>query len=364
MHKINRLSLKHFRCYDALDVTFDEGINLIIGNNAQGKTSLIEAIYVLALSKSHKTTFDQVLIKDDEPFSKIHGDATLNQRTSQLEIIISKAGKKARYNQVEYRRLSDYIGIMNVVMFAPEDLNIIKGAPGERRRFLDLEMTQFNRHFLHHMTQYKKVLKERNEHLKTLQKKRSNDYVLLEVLTDQLVHYGKKIIQARKSFINDLQGPFAAMYKNLSGETNLTMRYEPSVEGDLKQAYHNKQTLDILSGTTTIGPHRDDLGFYFQEEDIKKVASQGQLRSVALSLKLGVIDLLESQTQAVPIILLDDVFSELDRTRQENILKYINKKAQVFITTTSIGSINLENLKQYKVYTIDNGHIKGVETHG
>ncbi len=364
MHKINNLTLKDFRCYEHLDVAFNDGMNLIIGDNAQGKTSLLEAIYVLALSKSHKTSFDQVLIKDDAAFSKIQGKASLDNRLSTLEVILSKEGKKARYNHVEYKRLSDYIGLMNVIMFAPEDLNIIKGSPKERRRFLDLEMTQYNRHFLHHMTQYNKVLKERNEHLKALQKKRSKDYVLLDVLTDQLIHYGKKVMDAREAFVNDLNGPLKRLYKNLSGEDHLVMRYMPSVEGDIELAYKNKQTLDVLSGTTTLGPHRDDLSFYYGDTPVKKVASQGQIRSVALSLKLGVIDLIEANHQTIPIILLDDVFSELDLKRQKNILAHINKNAQVFITTTSLVSMNLKGLDRYTVYTIEQGTIKGVDNHG
>ncbi len=364
MHNIKRLQLKNYRLYDTLDTEFSAGINLITGQNAQGKTSLIEAIYVLALSKSHKTPLDHVLIREDQPFAKITGEANLDTKRATLEIILSKQGKKAKFNHVEYKRLSDYIGSMKVVMFAPEDLNLVKGSPAERRRFLDLEMGQVNRMYLHHLGQYRKVLKERNEHLKALQKKKSDDHVLLDVLTEQLIHYGTKIVRARRSFIEALQPIISRVYKTLSGENNLSLTYDPSIEADPYKAYQAKKSLDILTGTTNLGPHRDDCGLYFGSQDLKKVASQGQVRTVALTLKLAVIALLEETKNIAPIILLDDVFSELDKTRKENILKNLPKEAQIFITATSLEHINLNILDNYKLFHIKNGKIEGVETHG
>ena len=364
MHSIKRLRLRNYRLYETLDIELSPGINLITGDNAQGKTSLIEAIYVLALSKSHKTALDHVLIKRDMPFAKITAEADLNGRQSTMEMIVSEEGKKARFNNTEYRRLSDYIGLLKVVMFAPEDLNIIKGSPAERRRFLDLEIGQVDRHYLHHLTQYRKILKERNEHLKALQKKKSTDKVLLEVLSDQLIHYGRKIVKARREFLTTLEEKLQIIYQDLSGESNLTVRYLPSLEGDEKRKYDAKQPLDILSGTTTLGPHRDDCGLYFDSEDLRKVASQGQIRTVALSLKLAVIELFESKKKGTPIILLDDVFSELDTSRQKNILNHLSKDAQIFITTTTVSHIDLDMLETYKLFNVENGQIKGVETHG
>ncbi len=360
---IDYIHVKNFRLYDDLKTTFNSGINIVVGDNAQGKTSLIEAIYTLCLTKSHKSSTDHNLIQHQQDFAKIYAKGHHEDRAVSLELILSKDGKKARYNQIEFKRLSDYIGKMNAVMFAPEDLNLIKGSPSERRRFIDLELSQLDRHYVYYLNQYRKQLKERNEHLKNLQKKKSTDLTLLSVLSEQLSQSAEKIVKKRQAFIEQLAKTAKEIYFKLSNEDILKIYYEPSVDKDFLNALQARQQQDIALGTTTVGPHRDDCGFYFAAMPVKNVASQGQIRSVALALKMAVVKLLNTYHDITPIILLDDVFSELDNHRQQSILSMLDKTAQIFITTTSLNHLNLKSLDSYQIIHVNAAKIEGVDTH-
>jgi len=363
MHRIDSLKLKDFRLYPSLEVTFGDGVHVITGDNAQGKTSLIEAIYLLALTKSHRTPLDYALIREGAKFAKIEAHGLSGGKAAQFEIILSGDGKKAKYNQIEYKRLSDYIGLLKVVMFAPEDLVMVKGSPSERRRFVDLELGQADRHYLYHLGQYKKLLKERNEHLKSLQKQRSTDYTLLEVLTEQAIHYAKKLIVTRETFVETIRPLFKKTINALSGEDAFDITYEPSMREATFEAFKKKIKTDILMGTTTVGPHRDDFVFTLNGQPLKKVASQGQMRTVALAIKLAIIEWLKQSRKTTPIILLDDVFSELDSSRQQNILNHLDDKAQVFITATTLSALDDKTKQSTKLMHIENGTIKGVNIH-
>ena len=363
MQTIDVLKLENFRLYKKIETRFDPGINIILGDNAQGKTSLIEAIYTLCLTKSHKSPTDYNLIRQEASFSRIYARGHRDKKPITLELILSKEGKKARYNKIESKRLSDYVGIMKAVMFAPEDLNLIKGSPSERRRFIDLELSQMDRHYVYHLNQYRKHLKERNEQLKRMQKQKSHDQTLLSVLTEQLSHYAKKVVQKRQEFVAALAEVANKIYVDLSKEDILKVSYEPSIEENFLQAFNARQTQDIAIGTTTLGPHRDDCGFYFESMPVKNIASQGQIRTIALALKMAVIELLNKHHDITPIILLDDVFSELDSKRQQSILSMLDNKAQIFITTTSLNHLNLETLNSYQIIHIKSGTIEGVDTH-
>jgi DNA replication and repair protein RecF len=365
MSALKSLTLKNFRLYESLQASFSPLVNIILGNNAQGKTTLLEAIHTLALTKSHKTATDRELITHDAPFTVIKG--TFKDKTSdtRLEMILSKDGKKVRHNHIEYRRLSDFIGIVNIVMFAPEDLNLVKGGPSERRRFLDMEIGQLNRHYVHNLTQYRKLLKERNEQLKIMQRKKEKDSPLLDVLSEQLVHYSKRITRDRERFVETLKGKVKTIYQALSSEPmDIDIHYSPSSKGDMLQALKKKQAYDLMTGSTSIGPHRDDCGFYYGDIPVMKVASQGQIRTLALSLKLAVVEMIKETGKSAPIVLLDDVFSELDDTRQKNLLNKFDKDSQIFITSTSLDTMHLESLTDYKVFEVTAGKIEGVKTHG
>jgi len=340
-------------------------MNIIVGENAQGKTTILEAIHVLGLAKSHRTPLDAPLIREGEAFAKAQARCDLAGRHERLEVVISEQGKRIRRNDIEHPRLSDHIGHLNAVMFAPEDLELVKGSPAERRRFLDQGISQFDRRHIRHLARYRKLLKERNEYLKTLAKKKKEPDSLLDVLGEQLAHYAKKIIAARKDFIGELGKIAGTIYAKLSAEDPIEIRYEPSVDAEgFEEALRQKLRIDILTGSTSIGPHRDDCGLYSGKEPFKTKGSQGQFRTLAISLKLAVVEIIRKTRGATPVILLDDVFSELDEKRQEKLLRLLDKDGQVFITTTREGAVHPQSLKQGKVFKIHAGKIEGVSNYG
>lgn len=359
--KINSMEVLNFRIYDRASVVFNPNTNIFFGDNAQGKTSIIEAIYVLGLTKSHKTNKDRDMIKTSEEYAKINALINLNDKDIQLDIILSKLGKKAKYNQFELERLSDYIGILNVVMFAPEDLDLIKGNPQVRRKFLDLEIGQISKEYLYNIQNYKKILKQRNDLLKTMQQK-DQDPMLLDVVTEQLIEYIEKIVLKRKSFINQINEIAQQIYKDLSDDVHtFKMEYIPSVDKNFKEEFRKKRQYDIITGTTNLGVHRDDIEFYIDNHFVKTHSSQGELRSAVLSTKLALVEFIFKRKGEYPVLLLDDVFSELDVKRQNNLIQYINNKTQTFITTTDLSEINFRAINNYETFNIEKGTIKESE---
>lgn len=230
MH-IEQLQLKNYRNYSKLDISFDDKINVIIGENAQGKTNLMEAIYVLAFSKSHRTPREKELIQWEKEYAKIEGRITKRKQSFPLEIIVSSKGKKAKLNRIEQKRLSDYIGTLNVVMFAPEDLTLVKGPPQIRRRFIDMELGQIQPRYIYHLGQYQKILKQRNYLLKQIQRRQTSDKTMLEVLTEQLVEHAAALLERRFVFLDLLRKWAAPIHQGISrGLETLEIRYNPTIE--------------------------------------------------------------------------------------------------------------------------------------
>ena len=332
---INRLSLKQFRNYQDACVEFKKNINIIIGNNAQGKTSLIESIYVLSTTKSHRTSKDSQLILFNEDFARIEADITRERDDLHLSLVISKKGKKASYNGIDQKKLSEYVGKLIVVMFAPEDLSLVKGGPQYRRRFMDMEIGQLSPTYLFHLGQYSKLLKQRNELLKQLRMNRSND-LLLDVITEQLVPHAVYVLNSRIEFLKNLE---------LNEETIL-------------QKYKDLYDQDIQLGSTSLGPHRDDFSVSINGVNTHQFGSQGQQRTASLSMKLAEIELIYSVLNEYPILLLDDVLSELDDARQTQLLNTIKNKVQTFITTTNIDGIDENVIELADIFTINNAKIR------
>lgn len=366
--KITELTVDNFRNYDHLALTFDENINVFLGQNAQGKTNLLEAIYFLALTRSHRTQKDQELIKFGEDYATVSATVQKSQFDLNLAIKLSKHGKIALLNQLEQAKLSNYIGKMTAILFSPEDLSLVKGAPATRRKFLDLEFGQMNFQYLTYLSQYKKVLKQRNNYLKQLQLKRASDLVFLEVLSEQLAGFGAEVVKRRLGFLKRLSVLAQAAQSEISGtKEKLEIKYQSTL-GDLKseqsvaeikelflQQFQKNNEKEIRQGTTLFGPHRDDLAFFINEQNVQLYGSQGQQRTVVLSLKLAEIELAHELTHEYPILLLDDVLSELDATRQTALLKYIHQKTQTFITTTDLSGISQEIINTPKVFRIKDG---------
>lgn len=364
---LKNIQIKNFRNYASEELTFDSNMNVIIGENAQGKTNLLEAIYLLAFTKSYRTANDRELVKWEEEFARIQAELVKkDDQLVPLELVYHHQGKKAKINHLEQSRLSEYIGHMNVVMFAPEDLSLVKGSPQIRRRFIDMELGQIEPMYVYHLTQYQKILKQRNHVLKQLQQ-RETDPAVLHVLTEQLVQHAAVILKKRYFFLDLLKKWALPIHKEISrGLEELDIEYQPSIHvtaEDSKEqiiekmtaAYEKNEANERYRGTTLIGPHRDDLQLFINERDVKQFASQGQQRTTALSLKLAEIDLIYHQIREYPILLLDDVLSELDDFRQSHLLSAIQGKVQTFVTTTTVDGIDHETMKEASVYSVANG---------
>jgi DNA replication and repair protein RecF len=372
--QINELTLKDYRNYEALTLKFQNQVNVILGENAQGKTNLMESIYVLALARSHRTPRDRELIRWDKPFARITGGFTNRNGPMEMEVIFSKQGKKVKVNAIEKKRLSDYIGTCTIVMFAPEDLTLVKGSPQIRRRFLDIEMGQINSVYLYYLSQYYKVLKQRNQWLKELrERKREADEAMLDVMTEQLTVSGAEVLKRRFAFTAKLEEWARPIHHDISrGKEELSVYYEPTVDVDasmtieeirqaLQKEFSRVKEQEMRRGTTQIGPHRDDLAFYVNGRNIQTFGSQGQQRTTALSLKLAEIELIHENTGEYPILLLDDVLSELDDHRQTHLLNSIRGRVQTFVTTTSVEGIDHHLLDEAATFYVEEGTISKKE---
>ena len=369
---LESIELVNYRNYDQAEAVFSPGMNVFIGENAQGKTNLMESIYVLAMTRSHRTSTDKELINWTDEFTKIKGRVQKNQSHFPLEIIISKKGKIARLNHLEQKKLSSYIGHFNVILFAPEDLSLVKGSPSIRRKFVDMELGQMNRLYLHHLVEYQRILKQRNQYLKQLSRGAKEDAVFLDVLTEQLAKEGAAVLWERIHFVEKLQKWAEPIHHEVSRQQEkLVIEYSSSIPIDSIETKTEEEIYEeILSfwkeqkkrekeqGTTLSGPHRDDLVFIVNDKNIQTYGSQGQQRTTALSVKLAEIDLMKEVTGEYPVLLLDDVLSELDDERQTHLLKVFQNKVQTFLTTTSLEGVKMNLLGKPKVFRITDGQIE------
>ncbi len=368
--RIESLQLKQYRNYEQLTLRFSEEVNIFIGENAQGKTNVMEAIYVLAMAKSHRTNVDRELIQWEQSYGKIEGTIRNRYGNVPLSLLLSKKGKTAKVNHLEQQRLSDYIGAFNVVMFAPEDLNIVKGSPRERRRFIDMEIGQISAPYLYDLMQFQQLLKQRNALLKQVRGRMNDqDHALFDVYTEQFAQLAARVVYRRFGFIAQLQKWADPIHYRISKEKeHLTIHYETleSLNAEMSVEQMERVILDKLKtltdrelqrGTTLVGPHRDDLTFYVNDYDVQTYGSQGQQRTAALSLKLAEIQLIEEKVGEPPVLLLDDVLSELDDERQTHLLNTMKGHVQTFVTTTSVAGIDHETIQRAKVFHVDQGHV-------
>ena len=362
---LKNISLRNFRNYQEQTLDFHSGLNVFLGENAQGKTNILEAIYFLSLTRSHRTRSDKELIHFSNQQLKVSGQLTRQAGNIDLEVSLSEKGRTTKINHLKQERLSSYIGQMNVVLFAPEDLQLVKGAPALRRKFIDMELGQIKPLYLAELSAYNHVLKQRNIYLKKVDRV---DKVFLSVLNEQLAEKGSKVVKYRLDFVKQLEKFGQQKHLDISNQNEyLTLKYVPSFEiADEEKIFEafqlaltNSQERDLFKKNTSLGPHRDDLHFFINDINAG-FGSQGQHRSLVLSLKLAELELMETITQESPILLLDDVMSELDNSRQLKLLETISHKNQTFITTTS-----LEHLHQLpdtlQIYHIKQGQIQEVQ---
>lgn len=358
--KVNSLKLKNFRNYDLLNVEFDGSTNIFYGNNAQGKTNILEAVYLSGTTKSHRGSKDRDMIRFGEDESHIETVVEKNGISYQIDMHLKKNSPKGiAINKMPIRKASELFGIVNLVFFSPEDLNIIKNGPAERRRFIDLELSQLDKVYLNNLSNYNRIVNQRNRLLKELSfggKKELLD--TLEIWEMQMVQYGERLIARRKEFVAQINEIIAKIHQKLTGgKESLQIIYEPST-GNLpfEQALKRYRDRDLRMKSTTVGPHRDDIGFLTGDMDIRRYGSQGQQRTAALSLKLSEIELVRLATHDTPILLLDDVLSELDKHRQNYLLDSIHD-IQTLITCTGVEDFVNHRFSINKVFHVQNGQV-------
>lgn len=359
---LKSLELNNFRNYERLKLNFDAGTNILYGDNAQGKTNILESVYVSGTTKSHKGSKDRDMIRFNCEESHIRTVVEKHGLDYQIDMHLKKNKSKGiAVNRVPIKRAAELFGILNLVFFSPEDLNIIKNGPSERRRFLDLELCQLDSVYLLHLSGYNKILNQRNRLLKDIPFHREL-LDTLDVWDVQLAKYGCKIIEARKDFVSKLNQIVYDIHRKLSGgREELLLSYEPDTEAsEFQERLKNVRERDLKFGQTTAGPHRDDLSFFIQDIDIRKFGSQGQQRTSALSLKLSEIQLVKDSIHETPILLLDDVLSELDSNRQNFLLNSIHD-IQTIITCTGLDEFVKNRFQINKVFKVTEGHVSDVK---
>mgnify|MGYP000115584264 FL=1 len=361
---IKSIELKNFRNYDELTLSFNDKVNFIVGNNAQGKTNLLEGIYMSSIGKSFRTSKDSEMIGFGKDFCKIKVTAQKNLFLTDVEIIIrNDRGKSVKVDGVNISKTSDLLENIYIVIFSPEDLKIVKDEPEKRRRFIDRELCLIKPYYFDCLSNYRKVLLQRNTYLKEKNIEKS----VLDIWDTQLSSYGAKIISMRRDFIEKINEISHRLHLNITnGKENLKIEYDPSVNpvGEvkdtenilykcLKDSYNN----DMRLRTTTKGPHRDDIQFYIDDVNVRSYGSQGQQRTAALSLKLAELDLIKNETGENAVLLLDDVMSELDNSRQEFLIRSLSD-IQLFITSTDITDNLKDVVLKGNIYKIEEGKLK------
>ena len=353
---IKSLELSDFRNYETLSISFDKGTNILFGDNAQGKTNILEAIYVSATTKSHKGSKDKEIINFNKEEAHIRTYLEKEDVEYRVDMHLRKNKSKGiAIDGQKIKKAADLLGLLNVVFFSPEDLSIIKNGPAERRRFADMELCQLDSFYLYNLNNYNKIINQRNKLLKDMYFNQ-NLKETLNIWDSQLVSYGSKIIEKREAFAKQLCEIIGDIHKKLSGgKEELIVNYEPDVKvDDFELKMKENQEKDIRFKLTSTGPHRDDFSFLVNGIDIRKYGSQGQQRTAALSLKLSEIELVKKITKDTPLLLLDDVLSELDSNRQNYLLNSIGD-IQTIITCTGLDEFINNRFEINRVYNITNG---------
>ena len=363
---IRKLNLINFRNYKKIAITLDKKINIFIGDTAQGKTNILESVYFLALTKSYRTT-DFNLINKGYEKAKVKAEIKNNNIFKSLTIELTKEKKNVKVNNNEIKKISEYITNLNVILISPEDINILQGTPAERRNFLNIELSQLSKNYIKKYNEFNKILKIRNNYLKMLYKSSNTDQRYLDSVTENLIEREIDIYQERKNFIDFINNRISNIYENITGIKNFKVVYETNVDledfsrekirKNLIQKYQNSLKKEIENGMTIYGPHRDDLHFLIDNDDIKIYGSQGQQKISIIALKLSEIEIFKELTDTYPILLLDDVFSELDIKNRNKLINYINKNLQVIITANDTRGINRKFLEEAKIFKVKDGMV-------
>ena len=360
---VESIELRNYRNYDDLKLEFGRNTNILYGNNAQGKTNILESIYMAATTKSHRGSKDRDVIKIGEDESHIRLIIKKRDISHKIDMHLRKnKNKGVAIDGIAIRRAAELYGLLNVIFFSPEDLSIIKNGPAERRRFMDLELCQISRLYYQNLVSYNKVLNQRNNLLKQINFNRSL-MDTIDVWNMQLVDYGSRIIKERKNFIDMMNDIIGDIHSRLtSGKEKLEIVYDANVtEEEFEKNLQDKMDIDLRCASTQVGPHRDDISFLINGIDARKYGSQGQQRTVALSLKMAEIKLVKKIINDNPVLLLDDVMSELDTDRRNSLIEEI-RDIQTIITCTGYDDFIKEQIIINNVYSVVEGTATRVRT--
>ena len=362
---IKSLQLKDFRNYESLELSFRDGINILYGDNAQGKTNILEAIYLLATTKSHRGAKDKEVVRFGADAAHIRGEVLRDGATWRVDMHLQSGKSKAiAIDGQRIKKVSELVGRIPTVFFSPEDLSIVKEGPSERRRFMNMELCQLDESYLYNLTRYSQVIQQRNHLLKDIYE-HPEQKPLLDVEDRQLVVYGSEIIRFRQIFLKQLGEIIAPVHEKLTGgEEALEIVYEPyAAMDDLEHALAAARERDVILKQTTVGPHKDDFAFYVRRKDapdravdIRKYGSQGQQRTASLSLKLAEIRIIRDSKKENPVLLLDDVLSELDGSRRQALLNEIGD-IQTIITCTGYDEFVNSRLTIDRLLQVTNGSV-------
>lgn len=360
--KIRKIKLTNFRNYSSLDLTLNESMNIFYGNNGQGKTNLVEAIYFTSLLKSFREDEIKPLIKLGSESSIIEIEALINGQRNKFKVILGKRSKKMMINNKEIKKVSDFVGQLNVVSFIPKDVFLFQASPKERRDFIDDEIIKLSPSYSLAFADYTKLVKERNEIFKTLKP----DMILLEVINKQLAKLSVEILTRRYKFIDNLNQELVVVFEQLTNtKSKFNIKYHSFVhekeidEKTILSKIHEKQKDDMIRQTTSIGPHRDDYSAEMDKQDISQYGSQGQQRVAVIATKLALINLIFKQIGEQPIVVLDDVLSELDINRQSNVINYFKNQHQLFITTANLNKkiLDFKNKNDADLFKVESSKI-------
>lgn len=367
--RIKKINLVNFRNYSNSSISFHDKLTIFVGNNAQGKTNIIEGISILALTKSFRIGNNINLINYNKKKCRIKGIIKKDDIITKLEIDLSESEKKLVVNQSNVNKVSDYISNLNIILFTPDDLEIIKGSPTIRRNLLNMELSQISKKYLKIYNEYHKLLKTRNEYLKVLFQNSIADKAYLDIITDKLIEKAIFIYQLRKEYIDNINENIDIYYEKIFGINGLKIKYVPNIEFNsfddeemrkrMKYIFKKNYLKELNYGMTIYGPHRDDFVFEYDEKDLKLSGSQGQQRLAIICFKLAEISIFKKYTNYYPVLLLDDIFSELDIKKRNKLLKMITEHdVQCIITTTDLKNISKSYIEKSLVYYVKNGTVE------
>lgn len=363
--QIQELKLLNFRNYERMCVSFDSHLNIIYGKNGSGKTNLVEAIYVLGITRSFKQIQDRMLIRHDTDLTRIEGNVN-SEYKNKYKVIITPNGKKVKIDNNKVTKISDYISKINIVLFNPNDLKMIKDTPSVRRKYLNIAISQLDIEHLRHLNLYNKLIKLRNSYLKKMYLNGNQLEAYLDVITEKLVSDGMAVYEARKKYISLLNEQIASIYKQIVGNGVLQVKYVSDYASkskeELLEIYKRGLSRDLTFGKTNVGVHHDDFVFLLDGRDLKDYGSEGQQKNAVISWKFSEMSIFKFQKGVTPILILDDLLSELDIEKIKNILTFIDEDVQTFITTTEIEKLSsLLEGKKFKKILVSNGTLEEVE---